>query len=177
MCGCIARQDYLTSSPSSLQLTSKEDPLVVKYFLYTAWPHHGVPQYSVSIHRFIRQHVRPVYNDSSAPLIVHFRWERGGEGRGVKWRGVVGREETYVHWTCKATWPMNQLYYAMYISMHSYLHTWAISYVYILHTHVAVWVGISNYVSGFLHRCHYSQELVCSKRISSWLLPSSVNAC
>ena len=45
--------------------------LEVKHFLYTAWPDHGVPQYSISIHRFIRQHVRPVHNDSSAPLIVH----------------------------------------------------------------------------------------------------------
>ena len=64
---------HLLPLPSPLQLTTTQDPLVVKHFLYTAWPDHGVPQYTVSIHRFIRQDVRPVYNDSSAPLIVHCR--------------------------------------------------------------------------------------------------------
>ena len=66
----------------------------MKHFLYTAWPDHGVPQYSVSIHRFISQHVRPVYKDSSAPLIVHCRWGegRGGEGRGGR-EGGEGEEE------------------------------------------------------------------------------------
>ena len=74
----------LTSSflLSPLQLTTTQDPQVVKHFLYTAWPDHGVPQYTVSIHRFICQDVRPVYNDSSAPLIVHCRWGDGMGGGG-----------------------------------------------------------------------------------------------
>ena len=83
---------HLTLLPSSLQLSSKQAPLVVKHFLYTAWPDHGVPQYSVSIHRFIRQHVRPVYKDSSAPLIVHCRWGEGWGGKGRRGEGGKGEK-------------------------------------------------------------------------------------
>ena len=99
---------HLLPLPSSLQLTTTQAPLVVNHFLYTAWPDHGVVQYTVSIHRFIRQDVRPVYNDSSAPLTAPpLPSPTAGEGRGgEEGRGRVRR---CIHWSCKALWQIINL--------------------------------------------------------------------
>nr|WNS50092.1 receptor-type tyrosine-protein phosphatase-like protein [Halisarca dujardinii] len=51
--------------------SEKSSPLKVKQFLYTAWPDHGVPQYSSSMVKFIMEQIRPEVQNSSAPIIVH----------------------------------------------------------------------------------------------------------
>ena len=65
-----------TGDPSS-------KPLKLKHFFFTAWPDHGVPQHPYSMVKFI-QHIRKVFPDSTAPLVVHCRC--------VVW-GCVGENE------------------------------------------------------------------------------------
>ena len=83
--------------------------------------------------------------------------ERGGEGRGGEGSGGEesegewwgGRRHMYIELAKPYTYMTNEstFYHATYISMHSFLRTLTISYVYVRTTCVAVWVGIniSNY--------------------------------
>lgn len=68
---------YGTALPQLSYLHQTADsfakPLKLKHFFFTAWPDHGVPQHPHSMVRFI-QHVRKVFWDSPAPLVVHCRF-------------------------------------------------------------------------------------------------------
>jgi protein tyrosine phosphatase len=51
--------------------STKSDPVKVKHFLYTAWPDHGVPQYTSSMVKFILDQIKPDMKSNTAPIIVH----------------------------------------------------------------------------------------------------------